>query len=354
VRRERGLLELRHESIAESELWTRVEKLVDGAPSLGSLRAHRLELAAARIQRARGVSIAPELRREQHQAAFLAMSAPMLLERARSAYDGELLLLKGPEVAARYAEPSDRFFRDLDLLAEDAPAAQRALIAAGFVEYGDPAAYEREQHLCPLVWPGIPLVVEVHRHANAPSWLPRLHPREILGTAVPSATGVRGLLAPSPAVHALLLVAHSWAHHPLARLRDLVDLAVVLVGEDRCRVREIAREWGWEGIWRVSEQAIDDVFAPRHSHPPSFMARHLPSVRERSVLENHLSRLAAPVCALPAGRVPRAFAGVLADAARRHRDEPWRDKLNRARLSLAHAFMSTSSHEQTLPPRSSR
>jgi hypothetical protein len=344
-----GPIELSSERIDEPALWARVEQLVDAAPSLGSLRTHRLQLVAARIQSAHGIPVPPDLRREQRRAAVMAMSAPLLLARARSAYDGALLLIKGPEVAARYANPSDRSFRDLDLVADDAPAAQRALIAAGFVELGDPAAYEHDQHLCPLAWPDIPLIVEVHRRANAPAWLPRLEARDILETAVPTATGVDGLVAPSPAAHALILAAHSWAHYPVGRLRDVLDLAVVLAGEERRRVREIARDWGWEGIWRVSEEALDAVFATQPSRgSPSFMARHLRTARERTVLENHLANLAAPICSLPARRVPRAVAGVLADTATPGRDEPWRYKLRRARLALAHAFMATSSHEQTL------
>ena len=97
-------------------------------------------------------------------------------------------------------------------------------------------------NLCPLVWPGIPLIVEVHRRANAPAWLPQLEASDILETGVPSTTGLDGLLAPSPAAHALILVAHSWAHYPVGRLRDVLALAVVLTGEERRRVRELARD----------------------------------------------------------------------------------------------------------------
>jgi putative nucleotidyltransferase-like protein len=341
--------ELADERIDQSALWGRVEQLVDAAPSLGALRTHRLQLVAVRIRAERGIPVPPDLRQEQRRAATMAMSAPLLLERARSAYDGALLLIKGPEVAARYAHPSDRFFRDLDLVADDAPAAQRALIAAGFVEVGDPVFYRHEQHLCPLIWPGIPLVIEVHRRANAPAWLPRVEAADILQTAVPSATGIDGVLAPSPAAHALIVAAHSWAHYPVGRLRDVLDLAVVLEGEERSRVREIARLWGWDGIWHVSEAALAALLATRSSDGlPGFMVRHLATARERTVLENHLANLAAPICALPARRVPLGLGNVLAEAATPARDEPWGDKLRRARLALGHAFMATSSHEQTL------
>lgn len=344
-----GLPKPSSERIDQSALWVRVEQLIDAAPSLGALRTHRLQLVAARIRSARGMPVPPDLGQEQRRAATMGMSAPLLLERARSAYDGALLLIKGPEVAARDANPSDRFFRDLDLVADDAPAAQRALIAAGFLEVGDPTFYEHEQHLCPLIWPGIPLIVEVHRRANAPAWLPRLEAANILETAVPSATGIAGLLAPAPAAHALILAAHSWAHDPVGRLRDVLDLAVVLAREECSHVREIARDWGWEGIWHVSEAALGAMLATGSSHGlPRYMVRHLCAARERTVLENHLANLAAPICALPARRVPHAVVNVLAEAATPGRDEPWRNKGRRARLALAHAFMVTSSHEQTL------
>ena len=42
------------------------------------------------------------------------LTLPMLLRRARSAYDGRLMLMKGPEAAVHHPHPSDRVFRDLD------------------------------------------------------------------------------------------------------------------------------------------------------------------------------------------------------------------------------------------------
>ena len=49
----------------------------------------------------------------------------------------ELILMKGPEAAARYPDPALRPFCDLDFLVDDPAAAHRALMAAGFVEVGD-------------------------------------------------------------------------------------------------------------------------------------------------------------------------------------------------------------------------
>jgi Uncharacterised nucleotidyltransferase len=331
------------------DLWDRVEALVDSAPSVPALREHRLHLAAVRIWRARDVDVPRSLERPERYSAMSTIVAPILLERARAAYDGQLMLMKGLEVAARYRHPADRPFRDLDLLVDDADAAQRALVAAGFVEVGNPDAYERAQHLCPLAWPGIPLVIELHRRPNQPRWLPRPSTSEILELATPSATGIRGVLAPTPAAHALLLLAHSWTHQPLGRVADLVDVAAVLGADERLRTDELARRWKWDGMWRTSIAAVDAVVGrggPEASLP--VWARHLSTVRDRTVIENHIARIAAPAWALPPQRAPRAIAGALRHTAGRRDEEQWADKLRRSRRALAHAFMKKSSHERTL------
>ncbi len=334
-----------------ASIWQRVEELVDRAPSVEVLRAHRLHLAAARIWRARGLAIPDQLAAAERRAAGFMLAAQVLLERCRAAYDGQLMLMKGPEAAAWYRHPSDRCFRDLDLLADDAPAAQRALLAAGFREVGNADAYTGAQHLCPLIWPGIPLIIELHRHPNLPAWLPRPSASAILAEAVPSMTGITGLDAPDPAAHTLLLVGHGWAHRPLGRLGDLLDVAAILEGAGRVRTSKLATTWGWEGIWRISLEATDAVLAGR-GRPLALdiWARHLSRVRDRTVLENHIAQVVAPACALPARRVPAAMAGVLRGTAARRDDEHWTHKLRRSRLAVAHALMPTSSHEQTLPP----
>jgi hypothetical protein len=299
--------------------------------------------------RSRGLAVPAELRDCERYAAMSAMLAPVLLERARAAYDGRLMLMKGLEVAAHYRHPVDRAFRDLDLLVEDPDGAQRALVDAGFIAIGDPADYESAQHLRPLAWPGIPLAIEIHRRPNQPVWLPRPQPAEILQRATVSATGIDGVLAPEPAAHALLMLAHSWAHEPLGRLADLVDLAAVLNGDERSRAEGLARRWGWDGIWRTSVGVLDAVLGDEH--PPVSLkvwARHLAGVRERAVIENHAARMAAPVWSLPARRVPLAIGRVLRHTAGRRGNERWADKLHRSRLAVAHAFMPKSSHERRL------
>jgi hypothetical protein len=338
-----------------SSTWDRVEELVDRAPSVQALGRHRVHLVAARVLSERRWPVPAELRAEQRRAAMLAVATRPLLERARAAYGGKLMLMKGAEVAAHYRHPSDRFFCDLDLLADDATSAQRALIKAGFVQCGDPATYEHPNHLCPLAWPGVPLFIELHRQPSSPDWLPRAPTEEILDLSVPSATGVEGLLAPHPAVHALLLVAHSWAEAPLRRLIDLIDVAAVMGSEERTRADELARSWGWEGMWRVATSAGDAVLGDGELPASlSVWARHLLDARDRTVLENHLSRIAAPGSALPITRAHRALASAIRLTANRRGDEPWSHKLRRSCLAVTHAFMATSSHERKVSERLTR
>jgi Uncharacterised nucleotidyltransferase len=330
-------------------MWDRAEKLVDMAPTVQSLTSHRLHLVAARVWRSRGLAVPAALEAEERRAAMIAMAARPLLERARAAYGGKLMLMKGAEVAAHYPHPSDRFFCDLDLLADDAAAAQQALLKAGFVQCGDPVTYQWAQHLCPLIWPGVPLFLEIHRRPSSPSWLPDAATDEIFNLSVPSATRVDGLLAPTPAAHALLLIAHSWAEAPLGRLADLMDVAAVLRDDGRQRADELARRWGWEGMWQVASRAGDVVLWNNgYSASLKLWARHLKGARDRTVLEGHVARIAAPAAALPVSAAPAALVSTLKLTATRRYDEPWPQKLRRSGLALAHAFMPTSRHDRTL------
>lgn len=286
-----------------------IERLVDTAPSLEALPKHRLQLAAARLWRSRGRAVPADFVSDERAAATRAMFARRILGKVRSAYGGDLMLLTGPEVAAHYPVSSDRAFRDLDLLVEDPAAAHRALLEAGFVQVADPALFgSHHHHLTPLMWPGAPLVVEVHRRPSRPEWLEPVPGQSMFRVAGPSATRLPGLLAPDPAAHAVL--ERMW--HTTLAVMDAV------LGEKR---RDLASK-----LW----------------------ARHLLDVRERMVLENHISRLAAPVWSLRASGVPQAIAGARRDTAAREPDENWITKLRRSRLAIAHAFTYRSAHEQSL------
>jgi hypothetical protein len=314
-----------------------------------------MHLLAARVWRARGYEVPLDLQRQERLAAMVAMAAPKVLERVRAAYDGQLMLMKGPEVAKWYRHPSDRPFNDLDLLADDPPAAQAALIQAGFIEVGDTEAYRRDPehpHLCPLAWPGIPVSVELHRRPSQPSWLPRVDVQTLFAASRSSVTGVEGLLAPARSAHALLLVAHGWAHAPLGRLADLVDVAAVMAGGSRHETDDLARRWGWERMWRITVQASDAILAgTARSSAVSVWARHLPSLRERALVEKHFAGVAAPACTLPAAPATLAVAAVLGRTVGSHGDERWTHKLRRFRVAVAHAFAANSEHERAVGSR---
>ena len=330
-------------------LWRNVEELVGRARSIEALRIHGLELIAASLWRRQGRDLPSELQLDANRAAVQAMAAPVLLKRAVAAYDGKLMLMKGPELAAHYPDPEIRPFRDLDLLVDDADAAQRELVAAGFIEVGDPEIYENVHHLRPLAWPGLPLVLELHREPNRALWLDPPPAAEILELTQPSATGTPGLLAPTPAAHALLVAAHSWVHEPLRRVLDLIDVAVTLDDSERDEASELALWWGVDGVWRATLAAVDGLLrGRRRGQALRLWGRHLTAVRERRVLETHLALWAGSAYGLPSRRGQAIGAATVAFTKYAHPrgDEGWKDALSRTSRALVDAFVAQSQHDR--------
>jgi hypothetical protein len=333
----------------QEPIFARVDDLVERTPSLDDLRHHRVELLAARRWRELGRELPPDLVAAERMAAATTMAAPALLERIRAASDGPLLLVKGPEVARLYPDRALRSFRDLDILVPDAPATQSQLLAAGFEETGDPRLYEQIHHLRPLFWPGLPLVVEVH---HAPKWIDSLEPppmHELIETAVASHAGPPGVLAPAPAQHALLLAAHAWAHRPLSRLRDLIDIAVVSEEAEAEAIQALARSWGMQRVWATTVRALDTVLrdGPRAASV-TIWARHLRSAREQTVLESHVQNWLCALWGLPGGRALAAAAGAVGADFIPENDEGWAAKLARTRVALTNAFVRKSKHDEAL------
>lgn len=330
-------------------VWERVGEIVCATRDVDALRHHGLELVAARVWRERGRAVPDELRVEERVATLRTLAVPLLLKRIRDSYDGTLILMKGPEAAARYPDPAIRPFLDLDFLVDDPRAAHRSLLASGFVEVGEPARYEGAHHLRPLAWPDLPLVIELHREPNRPTWLGPPDRDELLELTRASAIGVAGVSAPVPAAHAVLLAAHSWAHEPLRRLLDLIDVTLVLESEeDRRLARELAFRWGLGRVWRTTIAVADALLVRSASVPALWIwGRHLAGVRERTVFETHLTRWAGPVCGLPYNGV-RALGGatrIFTDAARPRGDERWTDAMRRTRLAIADAPLPQSEHD---------
>jgi hypothetical protein len=333
----------------QGELWEAVDRLVEAAPRLSDLRNHGIDLFAARRWRALGRALPPELVADERRIAALTLGANPVLERAQRAYGGTIVLLKGPEVAARYPDPALRRFRDLDLLVDDPLGAYRALRAAGFQPVGDPEVYVDIHHLRPLALPGLPLPIELH---SRPKWLEGRSPppvADLLAAAVPSVTGVDGVLALPPSHHAVLLAAHSWAHEPLRRVRDVLDVAAVLEEGDRDEAESIADGWGARRLWGTTIRAADAVLAGgRTPWTLRTWARNLPRARERTVLESHLERWLSNFAVLPPGRAALELVSVLGQEVKPEAGETWGRKLARTRTALRNASVRRSEHDEEL------
>jgi hypothetical protein len=170
--------------------------------------------------------------------------------------------------------------------------------------------------------------------------------------AVPGSSGVDGVLALPPEHHALILAVHSWAHEPLRRLRDLVDVAAVAQGADRREIERLADEWGCRRIWSSTIAAADAVFDDgRRPWALRTWAQNLLGVRERTVLENHVQRWMSDFWALPPGtalrRVPETFGDELGPGG----GEGWRAKLARTGLAVRNASRRRSEHDRQLEER---
>src|SRR4051794_4023211 len=140
------------------EPWPGLYRLLDRQHSLADLRAQGLHLLAADRWRSQKRPIPGDLALQELAAAQKAAGARAVLRDIRAAYDGRLLVLKGPEVAALYPSPELRPSFDLDLIADDAEKAQRSLVAAGFIPMGEfeDAYYVGLHHLRPLQHPTLP------------------------------------------------------------------------------------------------------------------------------------------------------------------------------------------------------
>lgn len=330
-------------------LWQSVDRLIDRASSTADLRAHRLHLLAVARYRATGRSVPADLMEAAREGTLATFAAPLLLEHVRKVVEGPIMLLKGPEVAARYPAPALRPFGDLDLLVEDPIAAQRALIGAGFTLVGDERLYREIHHLRPLHYPSYPLIIEVHAR---PKWIetgygPGID--ELLEAAVQSAVGVDGILAPAPEHHTLLLAAHSWAHAPLGQLLQLIDVAALRSESVPNEIASLARRWKIGQVWSLTDAAADALLLDgARPLPLHVWARHLRSVRHRTVLETHLARWLPAFSVLPfrraCGAALRAIERDLTPAP----GERWRVKLKRTRLAIGNAFVRRAEHDSEL------
>jgi len=331
-------------STAGGELWDAVGQLIRDA-DVPSLRAHKIGALAARLRRERGEPALPELDADERGAAVAMTLARSLLTQIRELHEGPLLVLKGPEVARLYPGAA-RAFSDVDILVPDAEALQRALVEAGYVEIDEPGMFPDHHHLRPLQPPAGAVKVEIHHGVFWPNRSARPFALEAaLERAVPSRVGVAGVAAPAPVDHALILAAHSWGHEPLRVLRDLIDIAAVASLCDEDDLDAAARAAGLGRIWDTTRAATAALFDG--SPPPAALrlwARHLPDVRERTVLESHVTRWLHPFWELPPHRAVLALRTPLRALVLPDRGVTWRVKLRRVRHALANPRARMSGH----------
>lgn len=328
-------------------LWERVDAMIDSAPGVVDLRAHGLHLLAARRWRMLGRPVAASLVRDELQAAFTLHSARGVLREIRAAYDGPVIVLKGPVVAARYPDPALRPFHDLDLLVPDAAAARQSLLASGFQPSGDPRHYQHVfHHERPVRSPSFPLNVELH---SGPKWVVGLDAPPVtvlLSAAVPVALDVDDILTLSPAHHTLVLAAHLWAHDPLARFLRVVDVALMAEESERRELNALADAWRMARLWHATMAIADALLAGSAPQPWSLRTwgRSACKLREPSVFEVHLARCIAPFWVLPPYRALQALGVSLSGFVRPQPDESWGSKLRRTGWQLARPSMRRSEH----------
>ena len=334
-----------------TDLWDRVDSLLENAPHEQALLLHRVELLEARRRRANGLDVG-SLASNEAAAAICDLAVMPLLARVREVWDGPLVMHKGPELSLDYPGLRLRRFCDLDLLTDDPAGAQAALLAAGFVEARQEESDGVIQHVCPLRWPGLPLTVELHSQPNWANGVPAPTTEELIASAVPSRLGVDGVATLAPAPHALVVAAHAWSHQPLGRLGNLIDVAVTLQRADEDEVDALARRWGCQRMWRTTRAAIGAVLeGSGRSAAVALWARHLPGVREPTVFEWHVKEALAPVWGLPGKRVPHALIARARATAGPNAGEPWRSKLRRSALALRNAGAARSKHQLALEAR---
>ena len=329
------------------ELWDAVGRVLDGSTAAGA-SMHGLGPLLARRLRHRGRPVPETLEAESRTSSLAMLVCRPLLQRVRESCDGPLVLMKGPEIAQLYPDAA-RPFGDLDLLVPDAPAAHRQLKAAGFVEVGEPELFWGIHHLHPLQWPLLPMRIELHTRPKWARGLDEPPSAQMIDEAVPCHLDVDGVSVLSPIHHALVVAMHHWAHVPLARCRDMVDVVALSGQSTEAELEQAAAAWGMRRLWLTSLHAAKATLGLESPTTPlRVWARHLPDVRERSVLEKHLQLWLSAYWSLSPAQAVRASGRALLKDLRPAFDEGWRDKGARFVKAVRRARVPLSVHDEQL------
>jgi len=253
----------------------------------------------------------------------ITLGLPGLLRRIRDAVTGPIVLMKGPELATLYPGTGLRPFGDLDLLVDDADAAYRALSGLDFTPE-EHLAPDHAHHCTGLHVDGLPLRVEIHRR---PNWVPWLTPppvTELLAAAVPSRLGIAGISTLAPEHHALAVAVHNWRDGPLLDVGQLLDTALLGRECDPDALSRTAEAWGVRRIWGTSSRAAEALFVGEgFSLPLLIGGRHLPRVRDRSIIGAIVSRQVGSLWAQTPARAARALVTTVATDIRPPEGQQW-------------------------------
>ena len=116
-----------------------------------------------------------------------------------------------------------------------------------------------------------------------------------------------------------MVATNAWAHKPLRRARDLVDVAALTATLDRAVLDTAVRDWGVGRLWSTTIGAADALLSPsaRPTPPIRLWARDVWELREEALPERLLRRYLSVFWALPPGPAARAtLATILRDAGR--------------------------------------
>lgn len=277
--------------------WLAVMRLIERAPSIDGLQAHRLDLIAARHFRSRGLPVPPELAGRELGMEIHLFRVRRTLAEIRSLVEGELVLFKGLALATRYPSAALRPFADIDLLVRDPQGVWDTLRAAGFVVADPddvPGSHDDVHHLPPLLDPSLGgIEIEIHRHV---SWVPWGTPPtndEIFRSAKPAEVGVAGILEPAPAHHAVIVAAHSANEVALQRAVDLLDIALLLRECNAGAPAEFASRHGVGRIWRLYQRAVAaELLGALRAMGTRPWTTALRGGQEPSIVGNHVARFA--------------------------------------------------------------